>query len=200
MGQSYGYARVSTGVQELALQIDALQKVGVPVENIVQEKRSGKGGSHRPLFNGLIDKLAEGDRLVVWKIDRLGRNSLEVQQVAQALADCGVQVEVTTLGVTDLRSPAGKLIFVLLAQVAEMEHANILERVHAGLEAAKKRGVKLGRRNRLSQHQRSEAARMHTEGKTLGEIAATFGCGKTVIHRAINGENRVRDTSPASAV
>ena len=77
MGATWGYARVSTEDQELGLQITALREAGVPEANIVQEKVSGKAGSDRPLYAALLDRLTDGDRLVVWKVDRLGRSTLD---------------------------------------------------------------------------------------------------------------------------
>jgi DNA invertase Pin-like site-specific DNA recombinase len=77
MGTTWGYARVSTEDQELSLQITALRAAGVPEANIVQEKTSGKAGSDRPLYAGLLERLKDGDRPVVWKVDRLGRSTLE---------------------------------------------------------------------------------------------------------------------------
>ena len=73
MGQIWGYARVSTEDQELGLQITALREAGVPEKHIVREKASGKAGSDRPLYAKLLEKLNDGDRLVVWKVDQIGR-------------------------------------------------------------------------------------------------------------------------------
>jgi DNA invertase Pin-like site-specific DNA recombinase len=184
MGEVWGYARVSTEDQELGLQITALRECGVPEANIVQEKASGKAGAERPLYAALLARLKAGDRLVVWKVDRLGRSTLDALQVAQRLRDRGVHIVITTLGV-DLATPAGRLVFGVLAQIAEFEREQIRERVVAGMAEAKRRGDHVGRKHRLKPHQRAEAARMHAEGKSLGEIAALFGCGRTVIHRAV---------------
>ena len=185
MGTTWGYARVSTEDQELGLQITALQEAGVPEGNIVQEKASGKAGSDRPLYSALLGRLRDGDRLVVWKVDRLGRSTLDALQTAKDLDARGVHIVITTLGV-DLKTPGGRLVFGLMAQIAEFERELIRERVTAGMADAKKRGVHTGRRNTLKPHQRSEAARLHlVEGKSLGEVAALFGCGRTVIFRAV---------------
>lgn len=186
MGQVYGYARVSTEDQELGLQISALMEHGVPEANIIQEKASGKAGTDRPLYHELLARLEDGDRLVVWKVDRLGRSTLEALKTAQDLDERGVSIIITTLGI-DLKTPGGRLVFGMMAQIAEFERELIRDRVKAGMADAKKRGVHTGRKHTLRPHQRAEAARMHSEGKSLGEIAAMFGCGRTVIHRAIHG-------------
>ena len=87
MGTTWGYARVSTEDQELGLQVTALREAGVPEANIVQEKASGKAGSDRPLDAALLKQLKNGDRLVVWKVDRLGRSTLESLNTAKDLDD-----------------------------------------------------------------------------------------------------------------
>jgi DNA invertase Pin-like site-specific DNA recombinase len=182
---TWGYARVSTEDQELGLQITALREAGVPEGNIIQEKASGKAGSDRPLYAALLGRLGDGDRLVVWKVDRLGRSTLDALQTARDLDTRGVHIVISSLGV-DLKTPAGRLVFGLMAQIAEFERELIRERVTAGMAEAKKRGVHAGRRHTLKPHQRAEAARLHLdEGKSLGEVAALFGCGRTVVFRAV---------------
>ena len=185
MGTTWGYARVSTEDQELGLQVTALREAGVPEANIVQEKASGKAGSDRPLYAALLVRLGEGDRLVVWKVDRLGRSTRDALQTAKDLDARGVHSGITTLGV-DLKTAGGRLVFGMMAQMAEFERELIRERVKAGMADAKRRKVHVGRKNRLRPHQRAEAARLHlVEGKSLGEVAALFGCGRTVVFRAV---------------
>jgi DNA invertase Pin-like site-specific DNA recombinase len=185
MGKSYGYARVSTEDQELGLQITALRDAGVPEANIVQEKASGKAGTDRPLYDALLRRLGDGDRLVVWKVDRLGRSTLDALTMAKNLDDRGVHIVITTLGV-DLKTPAGRLVFGMMSQISEFERELIRERVKAGMTEARKRGIHTGRKHTLTPSQRAEAARMHhCDGKSLAEIAALFGCGRSVVHRAV---------------
>jgi DNA invertase Pin-like site-specific DNA recombinase len=192
MAGIWGYARVSTEDQELGLQVTALREAGVPEAHIVREKASGKPGGDRPLYAGLLGRLQDGDRLVVWKVDRLGRSTLDALQTAKALDDRGVHIVITTLCV-DLKTPGGRMVFGMMAQIAEFERELIRERVIAGIAEAKKRpGYQTGRRHTLKPSQRVEAARMHLEdGKSLGAIAALFGCGRTVVHRAVQ-ERRAR--------
>jgi Enterobacteriaceae phage serine recombinase len=187
MGTTWGYARVSTEDQELGLQVAALREAGVPESHIVREKASGKAGSDRPLYAALLARLQDGDRLVVWKVDRLGRSTLDALQTARDLDERGVGIVITTLGV-DLKTPAGRLVFGVMAQIAEFERELIRERVKAGMADAKARGVHTGRKHRLLPYQRAEAVRLYTvEGKSLGAIAALFGCGRTVVYRAVKG-------------
>ena len=146
---------------------------------------SESSGTDRPLWDALLARLDADDTLTVWKVDRLGRSTLDALQAAKDLDARGVRIVITTLGI-DLKTSAGRLVFGMMCQIAEFEHELIRERVIAGLAAAKKRGVSLGRRHTLKPHQRAEAVRMHLEeGKSIGSIAALFGCGRTVVHRAV---------------
>ena len=117
---------------ELGLQITALREAGVPEANIVQEKASGKAGSDRPLYAALLGRLRDGDRLVVWKVDRLGRSTLESLNTAKDLDERGVHIVITTLGI-DLKTPGGRLVFGMMVQIAEFERELIRERVKAGM-------------------------------------------------------------------
>jgi putative DNA-invertase from lambdoid prophage Rac len=184
MGQVWGYARVSTGGQDVALQVDALRAAAVPEAHIVRETISG-AKAEKPRLDALVAKLVAGDRLVVWKVDRLGRSVLEALLLIKRLDEAGVAVVITTLGI-DLTTPAGRLVLGMMLQIAEFERTLIQERTIAGLAAAKARGSILGRRHTLTAHQRSEAARMVLhEGKSLGEVAALFRVGRTIVHRAV---------------
>src|SRR5690348_15784208 len=118
MGEIWGYARVSTEDQELGLQITALLAAGVPEANIVKERASGRAGADRPLYAALLARLKAGDKLVIWKVDRLGRSTLDALQTAKELDERDVHIVVTTLGV-DLKTPAGRLVFGMMIQIAE---------------------------------------------------------------------------------
>src|ERR1700710_2299965 len=98
MAEIYGYARVSTGDQNHNLQIDALVEAGVPKKNIVKETVGGSVGN-KPKFTALLERLKEGDKLVVWKIDRLGRNVRDALATTERLDKAGVRIIITTLGI-----------------------------------------------------------------------------------------------------
>ncbi len=188
MPAAWGYARVSREDQQLALRLDTLQAAGVPATNIVQEKESGV--RQRPVFDALLRKLSTGDSLVAWKVDRLGRDALAALAAARDLDARGVRIVITTLGV-DSPTPAGRVVFGVLAQLAGFERATLIERTHAGLAAARKRGTHLGRRFRLTTRQQKEARRMRSnEGKTYAQIAALFRVSRSVAWRAVNGSVR----------
>ena len=182
----FGYARVSREDQELALQIDALTTAGVEPERLVKEKLSGV--AERPRFTKLLVDLQAGDGLVVWKVDRLGRNTIEVLQTARDLDQRGVRLVITTLGI-DTKTPAGKLMFGILAQLAEFEREQLIERTRAGLEAAKRRGKRLGRPPALTMMQARQAAQMVSEGKSYGEVADMMNVSRSMAFRAVQMVN-----------
>jgi DNA invertase Pin-like site-specific DNA recombinase len=148
--------------------------------NIVTEKASGKAGTDRPHYAALLARLGDGDRLVVWKVDRLGRSVLDALQTARDLDARGVHIVITTLGI-DLKTNGGRLVFGIMAQIAEFER-NPIRNASTPVTAEKPAPT---RKHTLRPHQRAEAARLHKEGKSFGAIAALFGCGRSVVYRAV---------------
>ena len=151
-GIIYGYARVSTQVQNEVRQLVALRKFGVLEENIVVEKQSGKDFD-RPLYQGLIDMLQPGDVLVVQSIDRLGRNYSEILDqwriINKERRAAVVVLDMPLLDTREGRDLTGTLIadivLQLLSYVAQKERENIRQRQAEGIAAAKERGVRFGR-------------------------------------------------------
>jgi DNA invertase Pin-like site-specific DNA recombinase len=125
------------------------------------------------------EQLRDGDTLMVWKVDRLGRSTIDALQTAERLTKAGVRIIVTTLGV-DLHTPGGRLVFGVLSQIAEFEREQILERVNDGI-AARAGKKAMGRPRSLNAHQRREAARLIGEGSSYGKVAALFGTSRSVI-------------------
>ena len=140
-----GYARVSTNEQDTHLQIDALKTIGC--ELIYQEKQSG-AKKDRTELQQCLKSLREDDILIVWKLDRLGRSLQHLIEVVSDLEERQIGFQSLTENI-DTTSPTGKLIFHIFGSLAEFERGLIRERVKAGLEAAKKRGKKLGRPDAL---------------------------------------------------
>ena len=143
-GMLFGYARVSTEEQNLDLQIDALVAAGVPRENIFTEKQSGRSMDRRELQN-VIYLMRPGDCLVVWKLDRLGRSALGVAQVVAKLNEQKKHFRTLDWDI-DTTHPFGKMIFHIMAAMAELESNLISERTKAGIAAAKARGKEYGRK------------------------------------------------------
>ncbi len=147
-GRTFAYCRVSTADQTTENQTLAIKSAGYTLRanRVVSETISGSvPAMERPGFLSLLNKMEEGDTLVVLKLDRLGRDSIDIQTTIQQLDDAGIRVVSLDLGNTDLTSGAGKLLMQVIAAVAEMERDRIRERTREGLARAKSEGVKLGR-------------------------------------------------------
>ncbi|MDP3012897.1 MAG: recombinase family protein [Candidatus Subteraquimicrobiales bacterium] len=145
----FGYARVSTQEQNLDLQIDSFTKMGV--EKIYQEKISGSLRD-RPELNKLLELLRQGDTLVIWKLDRLGRSLKHLIDLVTRLQEMGVEL-ISIQDSVNTASPSGKLTFAIFAAIAEFERECIRERSLAGLAAARERGKVGGRKFKLDSTQ-----------------------------------------------
>ncbi len=183
MGHSYGYARVSTIQQDPALQLDALNAAGV--ERIVTDTASGAKAS-RPQLDELLRVLLPGDVVVVWRLDRLGRNLRHLIELVGQLEDRGVGFRSITESI-DTTTAGGKLVFHVFAALAEFERQLIVERTTAGLEAARARGRHGGRPPKLTAAQlktirQLREARTHT----VQEIAEQFGVSPATVYRHVD--------------
>lgn len=174
-----GYARISTHDQNLDLQNDALKKAGC--EKIVVEIASGKK-SQRSGLEQALEMLRKGDRLVVWRLDRLGRSLGHLIALMAELE----QREVGFLSLQeaiDTTSPGGKLVFHIFGALAEFERNLIRDRTRAGLEAARARGRKGGRPKRLTAKQRALAVELYRQrNHTVEEICRTVGISKPTLY------------------
>jgi putative DNA-invertase from lambdoid prophage Rac len=147
--RTFAYCRVSTTEQTTENQILAISNAGYSVEaqRVITETCSGSTPTEkRAEFKNLVDnKLESGDTLIVLKLDRLGRDNINVQQTIQKLTDKGIKVICLDLPVADLSSPEGKLMLQMFSAFAEFERNRIIERTNEGLARAKAEGKKLGR-------------------------------------------------------
>ena len=177
-----GYARVSTKDQKLDLQMDALNQYGV--EKIYSEKMTGTKFD-RPQLQEMMKYLREGDTVVVWKLDRIGRSMKDLIAVVGEFQSRGVNF-VSLKENIDTGSATGKLIFGIFASLAEFERDIISERTRAGLEAAKARGHKPGRKF-TDADKVSAALKMYDSKQySIPEILKSTGIGKTTLYRYIN--------------
>lgn len=190
-----GYARVSKadGSQSLDLQIDALRAAGVADEQIYSDEASGKSAD-RPGLEACLKALREGDVLLVWKLDRLGRSLKDLVTNVHDLTDRGIGFRVLTGGADiDTTSASGKLVFGIFAALAEFERELIRERTMAGLAAARARGRKGGRRFALSKNQVKFAqAAMSNRETSVQELCGELGITRAALYRYVgpNGELR----------
>lgn len=152
---------------------------------VISETVSGsKAAMERKGFRQLVDRLDWNDVLVVTKLDRLGRNAMDVRATVERLAEMKVRVHCLALGGVDLTSAAGKMTMAVIAAVAEFERDLLVERTQAGLCRAKAEGKKLGRPSSLTVEQRVEVGVRRTQGESLGSLAKAFGVSRSAIQRA----------------
>jgi DNA invertase Pin-like site-specific DNA recombinase len=177
-----GYARVSTGDQTLDLQRDALRAVGCL--DIYEEYASGARVA-RPALAAAVRTCRAGDTLVVWKLDRLGRNTKHLIEIAEDLAQREIGLKTLTGFDLDTTTAHGKLMLHMFAALAEYERTLIQERIMAGIAAARARGRKGGRKPKLSQEQQQLAVDMARGGIPITTIASTLGCSRHTVYKAL---------------
>ena len=194
-----GYARVSKadGSQSLDLQRDALIAAGVAPEAIYDDQASGKRDS-RPGLDACLKALRSEDTLVVWKLDRLGRDLRHLVNVVQELSDraIGLRVLAGQGAQIDTTTPAGRLVFGIFAALAEFERELIRERTVAGLAAARARGRRGGRKFALSKAQvRLAQAAMKNRDTSVSELAAELGVTPVTLYRYVGPTGELRENA-----
>lgn len=186
MPRVFAYCRVSTNDQSPENQVAEIRSAGFDLgpRRIVRETISGSvAATERPDFVRLMDRLEEGDVLVVTKLDRLGRNAMDVRSTVEGLAARSVRVHCLALGGVDLTSPAGKMTMQVIAAVAEFERDLLIERTQAGLSRARSAGVSLGRPRSLSTTQEAAAMRALRGGQSVAQVARDLGTSRQTIMR-----------------
>jgi DNA invertase Pin-like site-specific DNA recombinase len=193
-----GYARVSTEEQDTRLQLDALKQEGC--KRIYEEKTSGSKAD-RPELQKLLDAAREGDVVIVWKLDRLGRSLKDLITIVTGLKERGIGFRSLTETI-DTTSSGGRLIFHIFASLAEFERSIISDRTKAGLTAARARGRKGGRKPKLNN---DDIARIKTLAEarkadgthehTLADIARSYRISPMTLWRALH---KSRAASPKS--
>jgi DNA invertase Pin-like site-specific DNA recombinase len=175
-----GYARVSTDGQTLQAQTEALHAAGCA--RIFAEKISG-AYSDRPQLAKALAALADGDTLVVCKLDRLARSTRDLLNTLDAIGKAGASFRSLSDQWADTTTPHGRLMLTVLGGLAEFERHLILSRTAEGRTRAKANGVRFGRKPTLTAYQRAEALRRRGAGETLTEIAKLFGVSHMTIAR-----------------
>lgn len=195
MSRVFAYARVSTVTQLTENQREQITQAGYSIDKrrYVEETISGSVPAlQRPGFVSLLDKLEDGDTLVVTKLDRLGRDSIDVQQTVQLFEQRGVRLIVLQLGNLDLTSKAEALMVKMLAAVADFERDLIIERTQAGLARAKAQGKRLGRPTKTTEKERQAITSALHAGRTVSELAREYGISRALVHN-------IRDAAEAAA-
>lgn len=178
-----GYARVSTEDQSFTLQHDALKSAGC--ERIFDDKVSGTK-VERPGLNRALEQLRDGDTLVVWRLDRLGRSLKDLIARAEELKEMGVGLKSLQESI-DTTSSGGQLIFHMFGALAEFERNLIRERTQAGLNAARARGRKGGRKKALDRKKRAHAVALYRAREhTVPEICRLMGISRATLYAYID--------------
>jgi DNA invertase Pin-like site-specific DNA recombinase len=182
MNRKVGYARVSTVDQHPELQIDALKAAGC--EQIFTDKGVSGRKFDRPGLEKALTTVEEGDTLIVWKLDRLGRSVQDLAKIAKQLEERNANLIVITQAV-DTTTSTGRLVYHMLAAVAQFESDLISERVKAGMAAAKKEGKLVGRKRALSSSQFDLLLRMVEEGTSISSACRQFNISRDTYYETL---------------
>lgn len=183
----YGYARVSTKGQNLATQIELLKEYGV--DEIYKEKISGKSMT-KNILEDLLNKLSKGDVLVITRMDRLGRSTVELLKLVESFEQKKIHLVILNLGV-DTRTPTGKFFLTIFAAIGELEWDINREKQRQGIELAKKRGVYKGRPKKYSKDNIKVQHALElrkTTNKSMREIAKIVGMSESTLYRRMREE------------
>ncbi|WP_316153080.1 recombinase family protein [Cupriavidus sp. BIC8F] len=186
MSRLFAYCRVSTADQTTENQVKEIEAAGFTVakQRIIAETVSGSvAACERKGFSKLMDKLEEGDVLIVTKLDRLGRNAIDVRATVERLDAAGVRVHCLALGGVDLTSPAGKMTMQVINAVAEFERDLLIERTQAGIRRAKSEGKTFGRPSALTPDQRAVVVDRLNTGVSVAQIARDMKTSRQTIMR-----------------
>lgn len=196
----FGYGRVSTREQTTENQRLEIENAGFNVDYwFTDEGISGKThASQRPQFVAMLDKIRDGETLVVSRLDRLGRDAEDVLRTVRTLAERKIEVIVLQLGKLDLGSSAGKLMLTMLSAVAEMERSLLVERTQAGLTRAKAEGKTLGRPSKTTPAQREEMKGRYAAGETVSALARTYGISRASVLAVVNPQSAAAQSTAVS--
>jgi len=190
MSRTFAYVRVSTMQQETDNQIKEIESSGFTIEphRIISETISGSMPiSRRKGFSLLLEKMEKNDVLVVTKLDRLGRDAIDVSLTVAKLEKIGIKVHCLALGGVDLTSSAGKMTMGVINVVAQFERDLLIERTQSGLAMARSNGKLLGRPQVLTKAQQEEAMQKLKEGASIASIARHFNVSRQTIMRVRGG-------------
>lgn len=186
MSRTFAYCRVSTTGQTTENQVQEIKTAGFELQpqRVIEEIISGSTSTNeRKGFNLLLDRMESGDVLVVTKLDRLGRNAIDVQSTVERLESRGIRVHCLALGGVDLTSAAGKMTMGVLAAVAQFERDLLIERTQAGLSRAKNEGKTLGRPPKAGAEQ---VRRLRADGKSQSEVVRLLDVSLSTVKRLWN--------------
>ncbi|MEB8610304.1 recombinase family protein [Cronobacter sakazakii] len=190
MSRVFAYCRVSTLDQTTENQSREIEAAGFTVrpQRLIEEHISGSvAAGERPGFTRLLDRMENGDVLIVTKLDRLGRNAMDIRKTVEQLAASDIRVHCLALGGVDLTSPAGKMTMQVISAVAEFERDLLLERTHSGIARAKAAGKRFGRPSALNEEQQLTVIERINAGSSISAIAREFNTTRQTILRVKAG-------------
>jgi len=194
MSRVFAYCRVSTLEQNTENQRREIDAAGFAIrpQRLIEEYISGSvAAGERPGFMRLLDRMENGDVLIVTKLDRLGRNAMDIRKTVELLATSEIRVHCLALGGVDLTSPAGKMTMQVISAVAEFERDLLLERTHAGIARAKASGKRFGRPPVLSEEQKRVVTERLDAGISTSAIAREFNTTRQTILRVKAGQQQL---------
>lgn len=203
MSRVFAYCRVSTADQTTDNQVQEIEAAGftIPAQRCITETVSGSvAAMERKGFVRLLDRLEAGDVLVVTKLDRLGRNAMDVRSTVERLDASSVKVHCLALGGIDLTSPAGKMTMQVINAVAEFERDLLIERTNAGISRAKAEGKAFGRPSALTKAQQAGVLDRLQAGIPVAQIARDFNTSRQTIMRVRDGMAQQSSQSSKSAI
>jgi len=177
---------VSTLEQNTENQRREIEAAGFAIrpQRLIEEHISGSvAARERHGFMRLLDRMENGDVLIVTKLDRLGRNAMDIRQTVELLAASEIRVHCLALGGVDLTSPAGKMTMQVISAVAEFERDLLIERTHSGIARAKAAGKRFGRPPALSEEQKQAVMQLIENGTSISAIARQFNTTRQTIMR-----------------
>lgn len=178
----YGYARVSTDDQNPALQLAALKKAGC--KTVFKDEGISGATTKRPALLRCLKTLEAGDTLIVWKLDRLGRSLRDLIAMLDDLRARGVRFQSLTEAI-DTETPTGRAMWQMIGVLAELERSLIAERTRAGVNAAQARGVKFGRKPKLTSQQIDHARKLIEAGEPVPQVAKLLNVDRATVYRAM---------------
>lgn len=186
MQKRIGYLRVSTDDQNTDRQRDGLQ---AHCDELFIEQGVSATAKSRPVFEKILSELQAGDMLVVWDLDRAFRSTIDAIMVADSLRERGVHFHIVNLSV-DTSTPAGMLVYTVMAAQAQFERANLAQRTKEGMAAARKRGKQLGRPKAMTRAQIQQARKMRASGAIHADIAHVFNVDKRTVAKYLKLEEQ----------
>lgn len=184
MSRVFAYCRVSTFDQTNENQREQIASAGYMIEpyRFVQETISGSVPAlQRSAFAKMLERMEQNDTLVVSKLDRIGRDAIDVQQTVELFKKRGIRLVVLQLGNIDLTSSAGELTVAILSAMAQFERSILIERVQAGLQRARNEGKRLGRPAKTNTTQRLTIVERRADGVSVSQLARDFSVSRATI-------------------